>query len=492
MKILCLGNNTEETDKQTKEMCDSVFHGLLSAIDTPLTPDMYSADGWYHSSIYDIEFGHLLDISLEFDRVIMLDQNIQKWSHPDAFYNTVRLMKRIGPRAQFLNESFRDGIDFFENLVKENPSFCIFPFIELLVNYDYTTVCCRSFEPVTKLKDLTDYHNDPGYQDIRQKMLVGEKIPNHCGTCYKLEEQGLPSARQQETVEWANRLGITNLDQLKEITHPVYYEIRPSNKCNLQCRMCGPSYSHLIDKEYRSIGIIKPDAPVRNQNVTGFEIVDFKNLHKVYVAGGEPTLSTEFYDFLDKCINEERTDLEILVNTNGTNLNEKFKNQLKHFSNFQFVFSIDGFKDVNYYIRWPSEWDHIIDNLKYLKTHGHKITINTAVSIYNVDNLYSLFAFIDETFPGTLIHVSIVEGKLSPFRYPDPSKAIFDLQKIKNLNCYRNDRLFSDSIDGYIKILENTPKSNLDDFFQFNDLLDQSRGIKLAEYLPNLDRYRIA
>lgn len=491
MKVLCLGNNTEDTDKKTRSLCDTVCHGLLSELDGNLNTSNYDKHGWYHSSVYDIEYGRLLDIARQFDQVIMLDQPVEEWSHPDSFYKTVRLIKSLDDRSSFLNPSFSDGIDFFETTVKENKSFCIFPFIELLVNYDHTTVCCRSATPVTKLQHLKNYQSDPGYQTIRSKMLSGETNPEHCSSCYKLESMGLPSARQQETVEWANRLGVKDFDGLKEISKPAYYEIRASNKCNLQCRMCNPADSHLIDKEYREIGLVDINAPMPSKNITGFEIVDFENLQKLYIAGGEPTVITEFYDFLDRCIRENRTHHEILVNTNGTNLSEKFKSQLKQFSNFQFIFSIDGLADTNHYIRWPSDWNRINENWQYLRDHGHKITVNTTVSIYNVSELYRLFLYIDQRYPGTLIHVQTTSGNLSPFLYPDKDAVIADLEKIKTLNCYANDPLFSKSIDGYIKIFKDRSENpNLSEFFKFNDLLDKSRDVKLEDYIPNLARYR--
>ena len=43
---------------------------------------------------------------------------------------------------------------------------------------------------------------------------------------------------------------------LNNITHPYYYEIRLSNKCNLMCRSCKPEHSHLIDREYKKFNII--------------------------------------------------------------------------------------------------------------------------------------------------------------------------------------------------------------------------------------------
>jgi len=496
-RILCVGNNTEDTDTKTRDIAEHYklpCWGLLSELESPLTSDQYHQDGYYHTSIYDLEFGRLQTLCNQFDLVIMLDQPKHEWSHPDAFYKTIKLLNSVSTPVKFLDPAYCTAINFFENVVNKNKSFCIFPFIELLTNFDYTTVCCRSSTPVVKLSELGDYFTNQQYVDIRKKMISGITLPEHCESCYKLERQGIISPRIQETVEWTNRLNIQNINDLNKIKKPVYYEIRPSNKCNLQCRTCGPESSHLIDKEYKKIGIISKES-VSEMHTTGFNIIEFDNIFKLYIAGGEPTVMSEFYQFLDKCIEQKLTNFELLVNTNGINLSNKLKDQLKHFSNFQFVFSIDGFKDLNYYIRWPSNWTKIIENWHYLKKQGHKVTVNTTVSIYNILALDQLFDFIDQEFPGTLIHCQLAETnyEMSPFLHPNKESALTSLRKIKKMSCYHNDTLFASSIDGYIKQFEEhhyIDYEKLKKFFDFNQKLDQSRQINLLDYVPELALYQ--
>lgn len=492
-KILCLGNNTEDTDRKTRALSDesnSPCHGLLSELDRPLTDDSYNHFGYYHSSIYDVEFGRLLELMDKFDQIIVLDQSIEAWDHPDAFYRTLQITTKTISPVRFVNQSLKETFEFFSSLVKDNPSFCIFPFIELLVNYDYTTVCCRSSTPVAKLKEFRNFQSSSEYNAIRKKMLAGERILEHCSHCYRLENQGIISARQQETVEWAHRLKVKNLEDLDKIAQPAYYEIRASNKCNLQCRMCNPQASHLIEREYRKIGLINKDQKIKERYKTGFEIVDLDHAFKIYVAGGEPTVMKEFYSFLQQCIDKNKTDIEFLVNTNGTNINEKFKKLLPHFKNFHFVFSIDGYDHLNHYIRWPSEWNEIVDSWEYLRAQGHKITINTTVSIYNISSLHKIYEFIDQTFPGTLTHCAIAEN-LSPYLFPNRDIALKSLSKVMKTDCYRNDLLFASSIDGYFRYFQDRhTKQDLSNFFRFNDLLDHSRKIRLVDYVPELDFYR--
>jgi len=487
MRVLCLGNNTEDTDARTRELADTACHGLLSELDGVL-PDLH--DGWYHSSVYDIEYGRLVELAEEFDQVLMLDQPKEQYSHPDAFYRTVRLVKQL-KNGKFLDDSYAQDIDFFENLVKTNSSFCIFPFIELLALNGNTTVCCRSTRPITKLTELTNFQTDKNYLDIRSKMLQGELVPDHCSSCYKLEQAGIISARQQETVEWANRLGLSSVEDLQSITTPVYYEVRPSNVCNLQCRSCSPSYSHLIAREYKRINLVSND--ILDDEYSNFDFIDFSNLKKLYVAGGEPTAMPEFYDFLDRCIQQNKTDFEFVVNTNATKINSRFKKQLEQFDNFQFIVSIDGLDQLNHYIRWPSNWSAIVENVQYL-SQRHVVSFNVTVSIYNINRLYSLLEFFDQQFPKRLVHAQLAmsnDDMLSALNFPDLD--VDQLKRIRNLNCYKNDPLLASTIDGLISHYEQDPTVDLHKlktFFAFNDRLDASRSVKLLDYIPELEQAR--
>lgn len=496
MRVLCLGNNTEDTDLQTKQLAAkncSQCHGLLTQID--VAENVTDKEGWYHSSVYDIAYGDLEKLAGQFDQVIMLPQPKTQYSHPDAFYLTVKLVKGL-PNGIFLDNTYDESITFFENLVATNHSICIFPFIELLTNQrddGYTTVCCRSNRPVTHISKITDWATDPGYVEIRKKMLSGERLPTHCQSCYQLESMNILSARQQETVEWANRLNITSIEDLQKIKSPAYYEIRPSNKCNLQCRMCSPNSSHLIGKEYKALGLISEIPPDQR---TDFDLIDFSTLKKLYVGGGEPTVMPEFYEFLDKCIAEQKVDFEFLLNTNGTKLSNRFKEKLKHFTNFQFIVSLDGYHSLNHYIRWPSDWNTIIENMHYLKNNKHKCATNITVSIYNVLGLYDLLEFLENEFPDMLIHCGMCQSigdKLSPLIFPDHELALQRLLPIRHLDCYANDHLLKSFIDGLIAHYQSRPLPKFDklkSFFEFNDQLDQSRNLRLEEYIPELHDIR--
>jgi sulfatase maturation enzyme AslB (radical SAM superfamily) len=216
----------------------------------------------------------------------------------------------------------------------------------------------------------------------------------------------------------------------------------------------------------------------------------------LYVAGGEPTAMPEFYNFVEKCIQTNQTNFEFVVNTNGTKLSDKFKNQLTKFSNFQFIVSIDGFDTLNHYIRWPSNWSTIVNNVRYLINQHHTVSINTTVSIYNISLLYELLEFFDQTFPKILVHCQFAvsdNDMLTALNFPNRKLILEKLILITELNCYKNDPLLQSFIDGVIMHYKNNFQLDLEKlklFYEFNDKLDQSRNIKLIDYVPELEAAR--
>ena len=501
MQILCLGNNTEDTDLQTRALATQAqmpCHGLLSELDQPFSELDFSQPGYYHSSVVDIQHGNLKELMNQFDLVIMLDQPVELWNHPNEFHNTQALMQTTTAAVKFLNEQATVPGKIFSDLVKTNKSFCIFPFIELHTTYDHTQLCCRSSKPVTKLSELTDFNTDPAYQRIRESMLKGEMLPDYCWDCYDRENKGIVSARQSETTEWVYRLGIQNIDSLANIKKPAFYDLRPSNKCNLLCRICNPDDSHLIEKEYKKLKITNTSSRffnVEKHQQDRFELIEFDNINKLLVAGGEPTIMPDFFKFLEKCIATGNTNFEINVTTNGTTLSDRLKKLVRQFKDFSWVFSIDGYKELNYYSRYPSDWNSIVENWQYHRSQKNPVTVNTTISIYNIDSLDKLFGWMDQEFPNTLISCMSAQGPkfLDPLLFPDRDAVLRSLERVTKTNCYRNVEMLASTIDSLYQQFQDRKEVNsplLKEFFKFNDLLDQNRKIYLRDYVPNLEKYR--
>lgn len=494
-KILCLGDNSITTDQLVSALAQqsrTKNHGLIADYKTvPTVP------GYYHTTVIDIIPGEIAKLSEYFDTIMLVDQSPDSWTDPILFSSTKHLLRTLheqGRDVQFQNPDHEQATptSFFRSLVETNKSFCIYPFIQLLSrDNENTLLCSRSYTPVAKLNQVTDWSTDPVYQDIRTKMIAGETLPNHCADCYQVESSGGEGARIYETVLWATKLGLTSIDDLKTITSPVYHEVRASNKCNLMCRSCEPQDSHLIDREFRLLGIT-PARPAL-KSYPGFDRVDLESIERLYVAGGEPSVMLEVYEFLRKCIATGKTDFEFMINTNAAKFSDTFLDLCRHFPKLGFSVSLDGVGLVNDYIRWPSKFHEIVKNIHQLQDHGHHVAFIDVVSIYNVASLGELLSFQDSEFPGAPVQMQFDIFKddiQSAYNYPNNQAAVESLAQCKKTNAYLNySRGIKSIVDQLYDHYAGDPECDLDKlkkFAEFNLALDQSRKHKLEDYIPNL------
>jgi sulfatase maturation enzyme AslB (radical SAM superfamily) len=498
-KILYLGTNSLITDTRVSKLASldqTVNYGLIS--NTTFVPN---DPGYYHTSIVDTFAGGIVELAKHFDQIKMLDQPYEEWSHWKILLSTYKIMvelEKLGYATDFRTNECVKSIIFMEELLQENKRFCLYPWIHLLEEYGEVYLCSKSGPPneVKKLKDITDWKTDPEFVEVRRKMLAGE-YNDKCKTCYNEQELGFTSTRVHESMDWGVKLNIKSLNDLEKFEIPVYYEVRPSNKCNLQCRMCVPHNSDLIDKEFKKIDIIVPDRP----RIWGtYDHIDVENLlpgARIYSTGGEPTLIPEFYEFLEKCVSLGRTDLDITFNTNVQKVSDKLINLLLKFKNINFSVSIDGYGKVNDYIRWGSNWEKTVNNLYKIKNAGIYISLEAIPSIWNITNLHLLYEFADQEFPNSTMFLQQTywhEDTITIYNHPNPKLVIESMNRIKQTKMYYTDARDNKAIvDTILAYYQNDPVCNLDTlrkFFEFNDKLDQSRNVKLIDYVPELEECR--
>ena len=91
-------------------------------------------------------------------------------------------------------------------------------------------------------------------------------------------------------------------------------------------------------------------------------------MKQIYFAGGESLIIEEHYETLEEAIRQGiAKDLEIRYNSNGVEWRKDLFDLWKQFKLVRFHYSIDSIKDMNSYIRYPSEWSrqeevfHILD-----------------------------------------------------------------------------------------------------------------------------------
>jgi sulfatase maturation enzyme AslB (radical SAM superfamily) len=483
MKILCLGNNTLDTDSRCRALAQSLgidHRGIVREFDHDV--------GVWHTSVMDLSRSEIISLSQQADRAIMLAQPMSEWSHPDAWLRTVEIIDEV--KGEFQDQDEITRYRYWQQVLVHNPSFCILPWVEHMTRNDYAVLCCRSHKPVTKSLDVDAWTDDPGYQTIRTDMIQGRPRPDHCSVCYQQEAKSIWSDRHRETLEWTNRLKLDNLEDLASIQKPVYFEMRASNKCNLKCRMCGPDYSHLIAHERKVMGILPMDYHAERNN-NRFENIPMDHVQKLYVAGGEPLIMPEFLGFLRRARQQNHMDLELVINTNCTTLTTQFQEHINGFSNVTFIVSIDGIGDVNDYIRSNSKWSAIVKNLDWICQNEFSVSLNTVVSVYNAARVHEIFEFLDHRFPNlavNLVSASSPGNLLDPLHHPRRDQVKISAHRALMTRSVDNGPGSRQWLLSFLQQIEThqTDSDAYQTFFQYNDQLDRHRGTNLSRVLPEL------
>lgn len=498
--ILFLGNNDETTDHLVTSLAHThnrINHGLIT--DAYFEPNV---DGYYHTSIADVPFGLLLDLAQRFDTIVLLDQPQSQWSHWKCLLATFKLMVKLEELQK--HTVFRDNhnckkIFYWTNILyKENKSFCIYPWINLHNNGKELRLCSRDSSFVTKTRKIQNWNNDVDYTAIRQRMIDGTPLPAHCSTCYNYEQLGIESYRQFESLDWLLQLEIESFEDLKSINKPYFYEFHSGNDCNIKCRGCQPAFSKPIGIEIKKFNIVAPRELNWTPMAADLSDIDIDTLDKnssVYFQGGEPTIMPEVRKFMTQCIEKNKTDFFLTMCTNGVKLTDEFLDLISNFSNTNFSFSLDGFGQINNYWRSGSQWDKVISNAHLLNSRGNFISINTVPGIYNVTNLHWLLEFLDREFPFTSIYMQInYLSWQSAYNHPNAALVVESMEKCMNTSVYQSHgKSCKTAIDSIYNHYKNNPKHNNDhlrQFFEYNDQLDRARGVKLIDYIPELEACR--
>ena len=423
----------------------------------------------------------------------------------------------------------------------DSPSFCVFPFMHFLAGpTDHWRLCCVAKEAVQDRK-LSPYllskhsperlWNSFGIRNIRRKMWRGEAV-SQCRHCYYQESVKRKSYRQRSNEEWL-KFGKTRKIIQSAVQNdfyvdqtPLYMDLRPGNLCNLKCRMCNPGNSSKIEGEWKALRskplfletlgqrrfmFQKNGAPSvrweKSQNFWRSIERWSKNILKLYLTGGEPTLIKNNWKLIDHIQKSGLSNaVELIFNINCTRVPKELTEALSRFKRVCLNLSVDGTGPVNDYIRSPSRWKDIDFNIRYLlQAPGAEKTdfrLTPVVQIYNILNLPSLFHYADrlekEFSKKIVIELLILDD--------DPScldiRALPDSVREIALNGFRKylqgskrplkDKAFKNSLESVMHILENVvhPERGrlLKRFENYTRILDIHRGESYERALPALSR----
>ena len=370
--------------------------------------------------------------------------------------------------------------------------------------------------------------NSDYMKEARLKMKNGEVL-KACTKCIDQEARGYKSMREENNKE--KNINNVNADGSMD-TMPNSMELHFGNVCNLKCKMCGQDYSNQIGKEILQIGkkdkdfldwVYKQSGNVNNwtnnlsveytwfQNEkTKNRLIEYvsKHITQLTIIGGEPTVIPEFYELLDYCYeNNTLKDKDITIVTNLTNTNPKMTQWLPEMKSWTIWASLDGIGDVTEYIRYPSNFKKVAENLNYYKKmlteHGNgNITFSPAIQLLNIHQLDEMLKwFIDfaDNHWGKQFNISWMSQVWYPricnydtapkqYRYKVADK----LEESIDYFAKYNDISFF-----YNKQIENLRNSFIEEpmekhlqkaFIRYNDTQDKHRkGKTWRELLPELE-----
>jgi hypothetical protein len=123
------------------------------------------------------------------------------------------------------------------------------------------------------------------------------------------------------------------------------------------------------------------------------------NLKKMYFTGGEPTVIERNYWIMEKAIEMGVSEnMEIMFNTNCTNLRKDWQEMLGKFNNVTACLSIDATEGLIEYIRTNTKWDVAKKNIDFYISHPKVRTLifSPVIQTLNIFDLEHLILYVED------------------------------------------------------------------------------------------------
>jgi radical SAM protein with 4Fe4S-binding SPASM domain len=367
-------------------------------------------------------------------------------------------------------------------------SFCYLPFGHVLIKTDGSIgICCEYSSQTAELFNIkthsySEWWNSKERQTVQQQLLAGEK-PAGCQRCYKLEAEGFSSYRTQILKEY--KLYKIDINQPKLLS----IEADVENLCNLKCMMCNEVASSEILKENKILQI-----NTDNQNRYVWNSVAFDSLEKTIkenkikllnLRGGEPLFNKKIKRLLQEIPPEYVKNTLIHITSNMTIWNDEWSEIFSKFRLVRLMASIDGVDKTAEYIRFPSSWNTVAENLyQASKLENTKAFVKCTIQNLNVLYLDNLISWTRKN--NLYIDFGLVTDPIE-FIYTNLTPELKDIA-LSRLNG------IIDKPDVISKIIDNLTKSKFDEanwdaFVSHVKMKDAYRQINIKNYLPDFQIY---
>ena len=278
-----------------------------------------------------------------------------------------------------------------------------------LTRSEIRTCCKTPFQTVTD-KDIDEHNidlflNTPYQKDRRLEMLQGIRHSD-CKSCWSIEDQGATSLRGNSTdgfIGHANHVGLFNEfaeptleyvskhvninSKILESNEPFMLEVSIGNTCDMKCMYCNHVYSSQWATESLKNGSINIETYKSVQSKPNQKFLDMfwkwvdskakHSLNRIGIIGGEPLISPEFYEFIDKLLEvyndrEGLTKTRIWIVTNLNSTDTQYAKFLEYIPKITKLFtlevhvSMEAMGEQAEYIRNGLDWNRFENNVNKL------------------------------------------------------------------------------------------------------------------------------
>lgn len=328
-------------------------------------------------------------------------------------------------------------------------SFCILPWVHLYKNMDDGVKLCCTDRGANlgslKTHTVDEIRNNEEFTKLRKSFLEGEK-PKRCEECWTHEKTGYKSYRQSSNGSYEELIKEIKEFKADKPLEIKYLDYRPSNICNLACKICSPRFStKLIDPWIEAKQLSVEEGlhltKLNNRRVDVQVISDsIENVDTVYFAGGEPMIAEDHWKLLEDLSNRNPENIKLKYNTNLTHLSFKGKSIADYWPKFRKVMvgaSLDGIGLEFDHVRTGGKWENILINLDTIKklasdvekqifekynypkkNMGIELLCESTVGWLNLKSVFKLHKFLVENKYVKLDDPFIPKIQAKPLNYP--------------------------------------------------------------------------
>ena len=362
---------------------------------------------------------------------------------------------------------------------------CYAPFynVYLRASSRESRVCCTANGYHTiQNNTLPETFNNPLAQEIRESMLRDEYHPA-CHECKKREDLGLRNDRDVYD-EWYRNSSIDLPEPAQVMPEPYWADLRPSNLCNLKCRMCYPDNSTEVAREYEDLGLTVSKELTQRKH---YELPVFDSVVNLKLLGGEPTLQTEIEAQLRQLAKQEHGYLNITTNASNVTQFRQWETLFKQIAQVNFNISVDGTREYYEYIRTPARWDRFENAVDYLNNnqlakYNTVIGFNFCLQAWNFSDYFRTVQWIEQYTPQAITVNTVDQPWLSIAILPDRYRR----QWLNGISIQEKNIL--ERRGELKKWLDHTPfdPTLVPQFVQITQQLDSHRGTDFSRLNPLL------